>query len=48
MVNSPGTIDGSYGPSTESAVKQFQQAHGLVADGIAGSKTIAALRNALP
>lgn len=45
---SPGTIDGSYGPSTESAVKQFQQAHGLVADGIAGSKTIAALRSALP
>jgi Putative peptidoglycan binding domain len=45
---SPGTIDGSYGPSTESAVKQFQQAHGLTADGIAGSKTLAALRSALP
>jgi hypothetical protein len=44
---SPGTIDGSYGPSTESAVKQFQQAHGLVADGIAGTKTLAALRAAL-
>jgi hypothetical protein len=43
---SPGSIDGSYGPSTESAVKQFQQAHNLVADGIAGSKTLAALRSA--
>lgn len=45
---SPGAVDGSYGPSTESAVKQFQQAHGLVADGIAGAKTVAALRAALP
>jgi hypothetical protein len=45
---SPGTIDGSYGPSTEDAVKRFQQAHGLVADGVAGSKTLAALRAALP
>lgn len=43
---SPGSIDGSYGPSTESAVKQFQQAHNLVADGVAGSKTLAALRSA--
>lgn len=43
----PGAIDGSYGPSTESAVKQFQQANGLVADGIAGPKTIAALKAAL-
>jgi peptidoglycan hydrolase-like protein with peptidoglycan-binding domain len=42
-----GKIDGSYGPSTESAVKQFQQAQGLTADGIAGSKTLAALRSAL-
>ena len=45
---SPGTIDGSYGPSTESAVKKFQQAQGLVADGIAGTKTLAALKAALP
>jgi Putative peptidoglycan binding domain len=45
---SPGAIDGSYGPGTESAVKKFQQAHGLVADGIAGTKTLAALRSALP
>lgn len=45
---SAGKIDGSYGPSTESAVKRFQQAHSLTADGIAGSKTLAALRAALP
>lgn len=45
---SAGAIDGSYGPSTESAVKRFQQAHGLVADGIAGTKTLAALKAALP
>ena len=45
---SPGKIDGSYGPSTESAVKRFQQAHSLTADGVAGSKTLAALKAALP
>jgi hypothetical protein len=45
---SPGKLDGSYGPGTESAVKKFQQAQGLVADGIAGSKTLAALKSALP
>lgn len=45
---SPGKIDGSYGPSTQDAVKRFQQAHSLTADGIAGSKTLAALRAALP
>jgi hypothetical protein len=44
---SPGTIDGVYGPGTESAVKQFQQAHGLVADGIAGTKTLSAMKSAL-
>jgi len=44
---SPGTIDGAYGPSTESAVKQFQGAQGLAADGIAGAKTLAAMKSAL-
>lgn len=35
--------DGWFGPTTESAVKALQQRAGLVADGIAGPKTIAAL-----
>lgn len=35
--------DGSFGPKTLSAVKNFQQAHGLKVDGIVGPKTWAAL-----
>lgn len=38
-----GSADGKFGPKTETAVKQFQQNKGLVADGIAGQKTLAAL-----
>ncbi len=38
-----GNIDGIYGSATQSAVKQFQYDNGLVADGIAGEKTLAAL-----
>lgn len=37
--------DGWYGAKTEVAVRQFQQRAGLVADGIAGPKTLATLRN---
>jgi hypothetical protein len=44
---SPGAIDGSYGPGTKAAVAKFQSAHGLTADGIAGPKTLAALRQAV-
>lgn len=44
---SPGKPDGSYGPGTTSAVKQFQNSKELTADGIAGAATIAALRQAL-
>jgi Putative peptidoglycan binding domain len=40
---SPGTIDGVYGPSTQQAVKNFQQANGLTVDGILGPKTLDAL-----
>ena len=45
--DAPGAVDGMYGPSTTRAVKPFQQAHGLTADGVAGPKTLAALRQAL-
>lgn len=33
------SIDGIYGPATAAAVKRFQQAYGLSADGIAGPQT---------
>jgi len=42
-----GKRDGIYGPQTEQAVKAFQRAHGLVADGIVGTKTWAALEAAV-
>jgi peptidoglycan hydrolase-like protein with peptidoglycan-binding domain len=41
--SSPST--GYFGTSTESAVIAFQQDYGLVADGVAGSQTIAALQD---
>lgn len=36
--------DGYFGPVTEQAVRDFQLKHNLVPDGIAGRKTLAALR----
>ncbi len=38
-----GAVDGIYGPKTKSAVLLFQKRNGLVADGIIGNKTLAAL-----
>jgi hypothetical protein len=42
-----GTIDGVFGPSTESALVSFQTAHHLSPDGVLGPATRAALLNAL-
>jgi murein L,D-transpeptidase YcbB/YkuD len=39
----PGPIDGKSGPRTEAAIRRFQLAHGLVADGSVGRLTRAAL-----
>lgn len=39
----PADIDGVFGPTTESAVKDFQQGDGLAVDGVVGSATWAAL-----
>ena len=35
----PGTVDGMMGPTTNKAIKQFQEDNGLDADGIAGPST---------
>ena len=38
-----GNVDGIYGGKTVNAVKYFQRKNGLTADGIAGTKTLAAM-----
>jgi peptidoglycan hydrolase-like protein with peptidoglycan-binding domain len=40
----PGAIDAVFGPMTDAALRNFQGAFGLSADGLAGPQTIAALR----
>lgn len=41
---SVGTIDGIFGPRTESALRAFQRANNLQLDGIAGPRTLSALK----
>ena len=43
----PGKIDGDFGEKTEDAVIRFQEAEGLYADGIVGTRTMAALEDTL-
>lgn len=42
---SPGSIDGDFGAGTERALKRFQAANQLTADGVCGPKTWAALES---
>lgn len=39
----PGALDGDFGPATQAALLGFQKSEGLLADGIAGPRTLAAL-----
>jgi putative chitinase len=39
----PGALDGDFGPATEAAVIAFQRSAGLLAEGIAGPRTLTAL-----
>lgn len=40
-------ITGNFGEKTEAAVKKFQQAKGLTADGVAGASTVSAIASAV-
>jgi peptidoglycan L-alanyl-D-glutamate endopeptidase CwlK len=40
---SPGNIDGDFGPGTEAALIAYQRGKGLLADGVAGPRTLKAL-----
>jgi hypothetical protein len=44
---SPGAVDGVYGPKTEAAVKAFQTSAGITADGVYGPETKKALEQNL-
>jgi len=40
----PGGFDGGFGPNTQSAVRRYQAAAGVAADGVAGSSTLNVLQ----
>ena len=42
-----GTVDSAFGKLTEAGVKKFQKDKGLVSDGLAGQKTLAAIEKAV-
>lgn len=42
-----GVVDGAWGAKSKAATKAFQQAHGLVADGVAGDETQKAMKKAV-
>ena len=42
----PGRVDGIFGLGTQAAVMAFQRSEGLLADGVAGVRTLAALQGA--
>lgn len=44
----PGMVDGRYGPRTTQAVKRFQEAHNLPADGIADPDTLSRIQGQTP
>jgi peptidoglycan hydrolase-like protein with peptidoglycan-binding domain/DNA invertase Pin-like site-specific DNA recombinase len=48
LEHQPGPVDGLYGPLTEAAVRRFQSSAGLQVDGIAGPRTLKALRSEWP
>jgi peptidoglycan hydrolase-like protein with peptidoglycan-binding domain/DNA invertase Pin-like site-specific DNA recombinase len=48
LEHQPGPVDGLYGPLTEAAVRRFQSSARLQVDGIAGPRTLKALRSEWP